>query len=262
MEWRARVKQCGTERINAVLEEVGLLDRKHTSFSTFSLGMKQRLAIAGALLCSPHILVLDEPTNGLDPAGIAEIRTLIKRLNQQGCTVILALDEVEKLSSHVAIMRKGELLTQGPVGEIWRGETIWELDAQNREALFTALKNHPLVAMVQEEIPFRVTLRNDALIEDLNRSLMLDNIVLTHLPRRKASLVENGALDYRISTCGLCHGQFALRVYVFCPAAEENRAAGSLRSDSLWAKIISTLHGPVALLLLFHWPFFDHESHK
>lgn len=191
MEWRARVKGCGTDRIDAVLQEVGLLDRKHSPFSTFSLGMKQRLAIAGALLCGPDILVLDEPTNGLDPAGIAEIRNLIRKLNQEGCTVILAshlLDEVEKVCTHVAIMRKGELLTQGPVGEILRGETTYEVDAQDRKALLAALKNHPLVATVRDETPFRITLRTDAMIEDLNRSLMLDGLVLSHLLRRQASL--------------------------------------------------------------------------
>ena len=109
-----------------MLEQVNLYQRKDSKFSTYSLGMKQRLAIASTLLGNPDILVFDEPTNGLDPAGIAEIRQLMKDLNQQGKTVIMAshiLDEVEKVCTHVAILQKGDLKTVGTVKEVLSGTT-------------------------------------------------------------------------------------------------------------------------------------------
>jgi len=108
----AAIKGRGEEDIERVLQMVNLLQRKNSAFSTYSLGMKQRLAIAAALLGNPDVLVFDEPTNGLDPVGIAEIRTLIKELAQQGKTIIMAshlLDEVEKVCSHVAILKQGNM---------------------------------------------------------------------------------------------------------------------------------------------------------
>lgn len=126
------------EDINRVLELVKLSERKNSRFSTYSLGMKQRLAIAAALLGNPEILLLDEPTNGLDPVGIMEIRDLIKSLAQKGITIIIAshlLDEVEKVCTHVAILKKGTLLTSGHVNEVLANEDIVELAAANMEAL-------------------------------------------------------------------------------------------------------------------------------
>ena len=120
----AAIKQRGNEDIPRVLQTVNLLERKKSKFSTYSLGMKQRLAIASTLLGDPGILVFDEPTNGLDPAGIAEIRELIKDLNRQGKTIIMAshiLDEVEKVCTHVAIIQKGILKTIGTVSEVLSG---------------------------------------------------------------------------------------------------------------------------------------------
>lgn len=117
----AAIKGRGQNDIDRVLEMVNLHQRKNSRFNTYSLGMKQRLAIASCLLGDPEILVFDEPTNGLDPAGIAEIRQLIKQLNTQGKTIIMAshiLDEVEKVCTHVAIIQKGVLKTAGTVQEI------------------------------------------------------------------------------------------------------------------------------------------------
>lgn len=117
----AEVKQKGKADIDKVLHLVNLYQRKDSKFNTYSLGMKQRLAIASTLLGNPDILVFDEPTNGLDPAGIAEMRELIKELNRQGKSIIMAshiLDEVEKICTHVAIIQKGELKTVSPVKEI------------------------------------------------------------------------------------------------------------------------------------------------
>lgn len=138
----AEVKQKGKEDIERVLHLVNLYQRKDSKFSTYSLGMKQRLAIASTLLGNPDILVFDEPTNGLDPAGIAEIRQLIKELNSQGKTIIMAshiLDEVEKVCTHVAIIQKGELKATGSVQDILDrkavNETVIELAADNLDEL-------------------------------------------------------------------------------------------------------------------------------
>jgi len=128
----ARIKGTSEDDIPKVLETVNLLQRKDSKFSTYSLGMKQRLAIASTLLGDPDILVFDEPTNGLDPAGIAEIRELIKELNRKGKTIIMAshiLDEVEKVCTHVAIIQKGELKTVGSVHEVMNTGTAAEASA-------------------------------------------------------------------------------------------------------------------------------------
>ncbi len=117
----ARIKGRGEEEIPNVLQTVNLYERRKSKFNSYSLGMKQRLAIASTLLGNPDILVFDEPTNGLDPAGIAEIRELIKDLNRQGKTIIMAshiLDEVEKVCTHVAIIQKGVLKTVGSVSDV------------------------------------------------------------------------------------------------------------------------------------------------
>ena len=122
----AAIKERGKKDIPKVLEKVNLFQRKDSKFSTYSLGMKQRLAIASTLLGDPDILVFDEPTNGLDPAGIAEIRQMMIDLNRQGKTVIMAshiLDEVEKVCTHVAILQKGDLKTVGTVKEVLSGSS-------------------------------------------------------------------------------------------------------------------------------------------
>lgn len=118
LEIVSKIKNCDPSQINDVLKKLNLYIRRSSAYRTFSLGMKQRLAIASALLGNPSVLILDEPTNGLDPEGISEIRNLIKQLANEGKTIILAshlLDEVEKVCSHVAILKKGELLLAGDV---------------------------------------------------------------------------------------------------------------------------------------------------
>lgn len=138
----AAIKERGEEDIPRVLEMVNLTQRKDSRFSTYSLGMKQRLAIASCLLGNPEVLILDEPTNGLDPVGIAEIRELIKKLHLEGKTIIMAshlLDEVEKVCTHVAILKKGELVATGDVNEILASEDIVEVGAANMSVLKDAL---------------------------------------------------------------------------------------------------------------------------
>lgn len=117
----AAIKHTPTNSIDKVLITTGLLERQHERFNGFSLGMKQRLAIAAALLGQPEVLILDEPTNGLDPQGIAEIRELIRAQTALGTTVIIAshmLDEVEKVCTHVAILSKGQLRASKPISEL------------------------------------------------------------------------------------------------------------------------------------------------
>jgi ABC-type multidrug transport system ATPase subunit len=154
----AAIKERGKEDIPAVLEKVNLLQRKDSKFSTYSLGMKQRLAIASTLLGNPDILVFDEPTNGLDPAGIAEIRELMKELNRQGKTIIMAshiLDEVEKVCTHVAIIQKGVLMTVGTVSDVLsaaHGDKVAtveiELSSDNLDALENLVRKMPGVLHV------------------------------------------------------------------------------------------------------------------
>jgi ABC-type multidrug transport system ATPase subunit len=139
----AEIKQKGHDRIETVLRQVSLHERRKSKFSTYSLGMKQRLAIASALLGDPNVLVFDEPTNGLDPVGIAEIRELIRSLAGEGKTIIMAshlLDEVEKVCTHVAILKKGELITAGHVDEVLSNEDIVEVSASDLDRLEQALR--------------------------------------------------------------------------------------------------------------------------
>lgn len=143
LEINARIKGADLNQIADVLKKVSLYERRKSKFNTYSLGMKQRLAIASALLGNPQVLILDEPTNGLDPEGIVEIRELIKQLGAEGRTIIMAshlLDEVEKVCNHVAILKKGKLLASGSNAEILLNEDIVELSASDPDKLLAVLR--------------------------------------------------------------------------------------------------------------------------
>ena len=179
--------------IEAVLRKVKLFERRKSSFKSFSLGMKQRLAIAASLLGSPKVLVLDEPTNGLDPVGIAEIRELIVELKNNGHTIIMAshlLDEVEKVCTHAAILKTGELLTTGPVEDILKDEDLVELGAADIQALERALQHYQnKVAMQIIGNTVQVTLpQGSAKLEDINRHCFENGVVLNHLLLKKKRL--------------------------------------------------------------------------
>jgi ABC-type multidrug transport system ATPase subunit len=175
-----------------VLELVGLLERKDSKFQTFSLGMKQRLAIGAALLDSPGVLVLDEPTNGLDPAGIAEIRELIRTLNKQGITIIIAshlLDEIERVCTHVAILKRGNLLLSGPVNEVLINEDQLEVMADDMETLQKALSTLPNVKKVhRSDRVLQVSFTGDIDAAGVNSYVAARGITLSHLYVRKKSL--------------------------------------------------------------------------
>ena len=193
LEIAAEIKQRGKEDISRVLEMVDLTKRKDSKFSTYSLGMKQRLAIASCLLGNPKVLVFDEPTNGLDPVGIAEIRDLMKNLYSEGKTIIMAshlLDEVEKVCTHVAILRKGELVASGKVNEILSNEDMVEVGAQDNEKVIQVLQNMSNQIMVSKEggmvkVFFPV---GTADLESINEYCFTNGIILNHLLLKKKSL--------------------------------------------------------------------------
>lgn len=194
LELVCKIKGINYAKVNEKLELVGLVDRKDSKFSTFSLGMKQRLAIASALLNDPEILILDEPTNGLDPQGIHQIRDIIKHIAAQGTTILLAshlLDEVEKVCTHALVLRKGEVLYSGLVDGMSANEGFFELQADDIENLMSVLKAHPAVKnSVKEEGKVLVYLKDKLEAKELNQFLFENNIVLGHLVKRKNSLEE------------------------------------------------------------------------
>jgi len=194
LELVCKIKGINSAKVNEKLELVGLVDRQNSKFSTFSLGMKQRLAIASALLNDPEILILDEPTNGLDPQGIHQIRDIIKQIASKGTTILLAshlLDEVEKVCTHVLVLRKGEILYTGLVDGMSANEGFFELQADDTENLILAVKTHPAVKnVINEDGKVLVYLKNELEAKELNRFLFEKNITLNHLVKRKNSLEE------------------------------------------------------------------------
>jgi len=184
----------GDERdIGEVLQRVNLGERKNSRFSTYSLGMKQRLAIAGALLGHPRVLVLDEPTNGLDPAGITEIRELILQLRREGHTIIIAshlLDEVEKVCTHVAILRKGDVMAWGAVDDVLTDEDVVEISAADMEAIRKLAAELPGIRHWKEDegmLHLHFT-RGGSDTEGINRFFFSRGITLQHLNVRKKRL--------------------------------------------------------------------------
>ncbi|MDQ6844874.1 MAG: ABC transporter ATP-binding protein [Bacteroidota bacterium] len=193
LEIAAEIKQHGKEDIDKVLNIVDLTRRKDSKFSSYSLGMKQRLAIASCLLGNPGVLVFDEPTNGLDPVGIAEIRDLMKNLYSQGKTIIMAshlLDEVEKVCTHVAILKKGELVTTGNVNEILSNEDMVEVaSADNEKLMFVLQKMNTQIRISKERGVINVFFPvNTADLSAINNFCFNNGIILSHLVLKKKSL--------------------------------------------------------------------------
>ena len=189
-----KIKGVEPFKIEEKLEIVGLLDRKDSKFKTFSLGMKQRLAIASALLNDPEILILDEPTNGLDPQGIHQIREIIRKIASTGTTILLAshlLDEVEKVCSHVVIIRKGVKLYSGRVDEMNASHGFFELKANESEKLRALLAEHPSIGKITYEAGLVTAFLEEPMdAEQLNSFLFSKGIVLSYLVKRKESLEE------------------------------------------------------------------------
>jgi ABC-2 type transport system ATP-binding protein len=181
------------EEIQVVLKKVKLYERRNSRFKSYSLGMKQRLAIAATLLGDPKVLVLDEPTNGLDPVGIAEIRELIIELRNSGHTIIIAshlLDEVERVCTHVAILKTGELLTTGEVNEVMQDEDVVEVSAADVQLLtefLRSMSNQLRVSTELNTIQFSMP-KGTANLEEINRLCFNNGIVLNHLLLKKKRL--------------------------------------------------------------------------
>ncbi len=188
----AEIKNVAKPDIDGVLKRVLLFERKDSKFSTYSLGMKQRLAIASALLSNPDVIVFDEPTNGLDPEGIAEIRNLIRELSAEGRTIIMAshlLDEVEKVCTHVAILKKGELLSEGSVTTILKDEPTFELKAENINTLKSNLENHPQINTVGEDNGMLIASFSKKIsAAAINQFCFEKGITLSHLKENNLSL--------------------------------------------------------------------------
>ena len=194
LELVCKIKGTPFSKVTEKLELVGLLDRQNDKFRTYSLGMKQRLAIASALLNDPEILILDEPTNGLDPQGIRQIRDIIRVIASHGTTILLAshlLDEVQKVCSHVVVLRKGEMLYQGSVNDMIANNSFFELKSNDIPKLKMVLQSHPAVdKIVDEEDKILVYVKQDIPSAELNAYLFEQKIVLEHLVKRRNSLEE------------------------------------------------------------------------
>jgi len=185
------IRGRGEGDISRVLDRVGLLNEAtKLPFSSYSLGMKQRLALGGCLLGDPDVLVLDEPTNGLDPSGIADIRSIIGELHRAGKTIILAshlLDQVEKVCTHVAILKKGTLLECGPMDQVLSQDAIIDVDSADRDTLKTALEAfQPALRVKVQESGFRV--QGPVQAETINRYCFERGLTLSLLHTTKGSL--------------------------------------------------------------------------
>lgn len=191
LELNAMIKGCPTDNIPRVLALVELTERKDDKYHTYSLGMKQRLAIASALLNDPTVLILDEPTNGLDPMGIAEIRKLIKRIAEDGKTIILAshlLDEVQKVCTHFCVLKKGALIHTGPVSMVGTGSDTVEVYADTADCYELLKRFTGAASVVRENGCYVVAMRDGFGSRELNRYLFDNGVVASHLATQKKNL--------------------------------------------------------------------------
>jgi len=194
LEIVAKIKKLNnpSERIDSVLKIVNLYQRKDSNFKTYSLGMKQRLAIAAAILNDPEVLVLDEPTNGLDPQGIAEIRELIITISKEGKTIIIAshiLDEIEKVCTHVAILKFGNLVRQGTIEDIIGGDNFVIIAANDMALTKTAIDENPQMKIsktAETEITIKVS--KEMTTEMINQYFFDKGIVLSKLKSHSESV--------------------------------------------------------------------------
>ncbi|WP_405368959.1 ABC transporter ATP-binding protein [Nonlabens sp. Asnod2-A12] len=194
LELVCKIKNIDKSKIEEKLAVVDLLNRSHSKFSTYSLGMKQRLAIASALLNDPEILILDEPTNGLDPQGIRQIRDIIQKIASNGTTILLAshlLDEVEKVCTDVIVLRLGKMLYAGPVDEMNRNHGSIFIDASDRKALHSFIENKPYAGTITtHDNGLEVKLYEPVDNAQINKEAFESGIILSKLVHRKQSLED------------------------------------------------------------------------
>lgn len=195
LQMTATIRGVDFSDIDRVLKKTGLYERRKSRYEGFSLGMKQRLALASCLLGDPEVLVLDEPTNGIDAEGIAEIRDIIIEQRAAQKTILLAshiLDEVEKVCTHVAVLKQGRLLQAGSIEDVLGADKWFELKAANKSELVAALKSfHRLKEVKDEGGHVKVVPESSLGGEELNRYLFDKNIVLSELKSRQQSLEQH-----------------------------------------------------------------------
>jgi ABC-2 type transport system ATP-binding protein len=188
----AHIKKVENPRIDELLEIVNLAHRKASPFQAYSLGMKQRLGIAGAMIGNPDVLIFDEPTNGLDPQGIAEVRETIVDIGKQGKTIIMAshiLDEVEKVCTHVSIIKNGNHLISGSVGSIISDDVQVEIAAPNLDGLKNMLSNDSRISQLKEkEGKLILFVDSEFSTAEINQMAHNNGITLTHLVAKAKSL--------------------------------------------------------------------------
>lgn len=188
----AEIKGVPQNRIDEVLETVNLITRKKDPFRTYSLGMKQRLSIASALLANPEVLILDEPTNGLDPEGIIQIREIINKIAKSGTTIIVAshlLDEIEKICSHVIVLKQGTAIYSGSVDAMSNTKGFFELKADNNSQLISVLETFGIFSSVKERENLVVAqISEEISASELNKKLFEKGIFLSQLIKKKESL--------------------------------------------------------------------------
>ena len=204
LEIVAKIKEIDgiSSEIDRVLKMVDLYERRDSKFKTFSLGMKQRLAIASALLGGPEVLVLDEPTNGLDPQGIAEIRELIIDIGNKGKTIIIAshiLDEIEKVCTHCAILKEGKLLRTGTIEEIIGNQesTLVKIGAEDKILLKKIISSNPemnIYKQSEESDLMIISVPKNTKTDQINQYFFNEGMVLNQLDVYNESL-ENQFLD-------------------------------------------------------------------
>lgn len=195
LELVCKIKNISTSKIEEKLKAVNLYDRRNSTFQTYSLGMKQRLAIASALLNDPEILILDEPTNGLDPQGIHEIREIIKQIASKGTTILFAshlLDEVEKICNHVIVIRNGVKLYDGRVDEITTSFGLLELKVdKDKDKLIDIIPSFYGIESIKEEDGLIIAkLNQDISASEFNQLLIEKGFALSHLVKRKPNLEQ------------------------------------------------------------------------
>jgi len=190
----AKIKGINNFDFDSVMRLVNLEQRKTSKFRTYSLGMKQRLAIAATMIGNPEVVIFDEPTNGLDPKGIAEVRTILKRVSESGRSVIMAshiLDEVEKICSHVAIIKNGKLLSTGLVGELLSDDYLVEINAFDDEKLKSFMKNSPYINTIKKSNKYwTCTVDKNIPAEIISKEAFNNGLILSHFVIRKQSLEE------------------------------------------------------------------------
>jgi ABC-type multidrug transport system ATPase subunit len=200
----ARIKGVDAARIERALDDVGLATRGRDAFRKYSLGMKQRLAIAGAMLGDPELVILDEPANGLDPEGMREIRDIINGLAAQGRTIFVSshlLNEVERTCTHVAIIKRGRIIHYGSIHELTAGRTSAVVRAADMTALLAAAREYPAMISVAPEGDAVVLDVGDDDLAALNAFLAARGVFLSYLAPRSASL-EDVFMDLTADTPG------------------------------------------------------------